>query len=418
MSLLRRSWVFVLAAIVIAVFLLLRHRHAAVAPTAMPAVQVARAVIGDLPVNVEAHGRVGPPPGSSAALAFSVSGRLESIEVRVGDKVDAGQPLARLDATPFRLAVDQAGGDAQAASANLASTTSGAAVRNQEALAAAHQADIKVEADRSALDRTRALFAAGIAAAKDVQSAQNLLATDEADARTAHLRAHAMVTGAGSSVGQTRADVQAASGQAARATASLAIAQRDLANATLRAPASGVVVAILKHPGESVDPTTPVVTLGAPLVHAATLTVPPDAARRIRVGDRAELHLARGMHTYAGKVTAAVNAVDPSTLAATVVVDGVPTDAFAGDAIDARITVATAHGILVPASAVVQDPQSGAMLVFIASGEGAQQKFSPRTVTVGASDDRTAQIVSGLRPGEAVATEGAFELLAPAATSD
>jgi RND family efflux transporter MFP subunit len=418
MNALRQYWVLALVAILIVVFIVVRHRHAPEPSTAQPAVQVARATEGDLAVRVAAHGRVGPPPGSSSSLAFSVTGRLESVDVHVGDRVEAGQQLAQLDATPFQLAVAQAGGDAQAASANLASTTSQASVRNQEASAGVHVADLKVEADRSALERARVLYRAGIAAAKDVQTAQNQLAADEADARTAHLRAQALVAGAGSNVGQARADVQAARGQAKRAQASLAIAQRDLANATLRAPTPGVIVAILKHQGESVDPTIPVVTLGAPLVHSATLTVPADSARRIRVGDPVDLHLARAARTYQGLVTAAVNVVDPATLAATVVVSGVPADAFAGDAVDASIIVSTAHGVLVPTSAVVQDPQSGDTLVFVASDNGGTQTFTPRTVTVGASDDRTTQIQSGLRAGEVVATGGAFELLAPAGAKD
>ena len=416
MSVLRRYWVLALVGIV--VILVVRHRHAQEPAPVQPAVQVTRAVEGDLLVRVTAHGRVGPPPGSSSALAFAVAGRLESVDIRVGDKVQAGQALAHLDATPFQLAVAQAGGDAQAAAANLASVTSGAAVRNQEAAAATHQADLKVQADRAALDRTRVLYSAGIAAAKDLQTAQNQLSADEADARTAHLRAQALVAGAGSNVGQARADVQAATGQSTRAQASLAIAERDLANATLVAPTDGVIVAILKHPGESVDPSTPAVTLGAPLVHSATLTVPPDAARRIKVGDPVELHFARSSFSYKGTVTAAVNAVDPTTLGATVVVSGIPADAFAGDAVDASITVATAHGILVPTSAVVEDPQTGDMLVFVAADRGAGKTFSPRKVTIGASDQHTTQIASGLRAGEVVATEGAFELLAPAGTND
>ncbi|MBV8595264.1 MAG: efflux RND transporter periplasmic adaptor subunit [Candidatus Eremiobacteraeota bacterium] len=418
MNVLRRYWALALVAVAIIVVVVVRHRHAQEAAPVQPAVQVARAVEGDLLVRVTAHGRVGPPPGSASALAFAVAGRLESVDVRVGDRVQAGQALAQLDAAPFQLAVSQAGGDAQAAAANLASVTSGVAVRNQEAAAATRQADLKVQADRAALERTRALFSAGIAAVKDVQTAQNQLAADEADARTAHLRAQALIAGAGANVGQARADVQAASGQATRAQASLAIAERDLANATLRAPADGIIVAILKHPGESVDPSTPAVTLGAPLVHSATLTVPADAARQIKVGDPVELHLARSSLSYRGRVTAAVNAVDPATLGATVVVSGIPADAFAGDAVDASITVAIAHGILVPTSAVVEDPQSGDMLVFVASDRSGAQTFSPRKVTIGASDQHTTQIASGLRAGEVVATEGAFELLAPAGTSD
>ncbi len=419
----RRYWVvLVLGLVVVAIFFAL-HRRAPQASAVAPAVQLVRARQGDLAVRVIAHGRVGPPPGSSAALAFQVPGRLENFFVHVGDRVEAGQPLAQLDSTPFELAVSQAGGDADAANGALQSTTSSVVVRNQEASAAAHQADLKVAADESALARVRALYSAGIAAAKEVQAAENQLSGDQADARTAHLREQALLAGVGgpsgqSSGGQARADVLAAKGQAERADASLALAQRQLANTTLRAPGPGIVVAILKHPGESVDSSTPVVTLGAVLEHAATLSVPAEGARRVHVGDRAELHVARSAQTYTGTVTATVAAVDPLTQQATVVVNGIPPSAFPGDAVEASIVVASVRGILVPTAAIVEDPQSGDTVVFVASsGNGVQQKFELRKVQIGASDQTTTQIISGLHVGELVAAEGAIELLAPAAPS-
>ena len=76
------------------------------------------------------------------------------------------------------------------------------------------------------------------------------------------------------------------------------------------------------------------------------------------------------------------------------------------------------HLPAMPSSAVVEDPQTGDMLVFVAADRGAGKTFSPRKVTIGASDQHTTQIASGLRAGEVVATEGAFELLAPAGTND
>jgi hypothetical protein len=74
---------------------------------------------------------------------------------------------------------------------------------------------------------------------------------------------------------------------------------------------------------------------------------------------------------------------------------------------------------LVPTASIVQDPQTGNTLVFV-QNQGAgdnSQKFSPRVVSVGASDSSTTQILSGLRAGEKIAAQGAFELLAPAGES-
>ncbi len=415
---LQRFWGLIALVLVFGVILYaMRHRVAETAPVA-PAVQLAVAWRGTLPIRIATHGRVGPPPGSSAALAFTVSGRVRSINVHVGDQVETGQALVQLEAEPFALAVAQAHGDAVAASGALQSTTSSVGVRVAEATTLARQADLRVQADQQSLQRAQALFAAGIAAAKDVAAAQNQLASDESEARAAHVREQALRSGIGAAAaggGQAQADVLTAHGQAERAQAALSEAERNLANATLRAPGPGVVVAILKHPGESVDPTTPVVTLGAALEHSATLSVPADQARRIRVGDRARLTVAHAAETFAGRVIAVVPAVDPTTQQATIVVDGVPPSALAGDAIDASIIVASENGTLVPTSAIVQDPQTSDTLVFVATtGKDGRATFEPRKVTVGGSDQATTRIQSGLRAGEKVAAEGAFELLAPA----
>jgi hypothetical protein len=146
--------------------------------------------------------------------------------------------------------------------------------------------------------------------------------------------------------------------------------------------------------------------------------VPAEQARRIRVGDSAQLRVARSSEIFAGKVVATVSAVDPATQQATVVVSGFPASASPGDAVEADIVVASIAGVLVPTSAIVQDPQTGDTLVFVATTDtSGQQRFEPRKVAVGAGDRTTTQIKSGLRSGEKVAAEGAFELLAPATGS-
>ncbi|HEV2879511.1 MAG TPA: efflux RND transporter periplasmic adaptor subunit [Candidatus Eremiobacteraceae bacterium] len=421
MGFLRRWWALVALVLIVVVFIYASHRRASETSPPAPAIALATASHGTLLVRIIAHGRVGPPPGSSAALAFTVTGRVQRIDVHVGDHVEANQSLVQLESEPFILAVDQARGDYEAASGTLQSTTSSVAVRIAEAAALARQADLKVEADVRALQRAKTLYTAGITAARDVQAAQNQLGLDEADARAAHVRERALRSGLGADGdggGQARADVLVAHGAAQRAQAALSQAERNLANATLRAPAPGVIVAILKHPGESVDPTTPVVTLGAELVHTATLSVPAEQARRIRVGDSAQLRVARSSEIFAGKVVATVSAVDPATQQATVVVSGFPASASPGDAVEADIVVASIAGVLVPTSAIVQDPQTGDTLVFVATTDtSGQQRFEPRKVAVGAGDRTTTQIKSGLRSGEKVAAEGAFELLAPATGS-
>ncbi|MBC5823693.1 MAG: efflux RND transporter periplasmic adaptor subunit [Candidatus Eremiobacteraeota bacterium] len=444
---------FVLIAVLAVLYWTHRGGGAQPSPPAQPAVKVTAARLGTFDVRVNAAGRVGPPPGSQAALSFSVSGKISRFDVHVGESVSPGQPLAELDTTGLALAVAQARGDAQAAAgsysqgaipsaqlksaraklriaqASLSRLQSGAPGSQSERIAAAaaqRQAELKVEADVRALERERSLYSAGIVAAKDLQAAQTQLAGDRADADAARAKAQAAVAGTGSSIAQARAEVAQAQsdvlaaqaqssvlgGQASRAQASLADAQRNLENGVLRSPGSGVVAAILKHPGESVDPTIPVIQIGAPEQDTATLSVAAADARQIRVGDPADVRVQRLSQPTSGRVIAIVPAVDPTTQQAIVEVTGVPTGAVAGDAVEAGIIVARRRGVLVPATAVVEDPQSGKTLVFVRAPNGAE-KFAPREVRVAASDQTTALISDGLPAGSMVAIEGAYDLLAP-----
>ena len=419
--------------------------------TVEPSVQTATARLGIFALRVDAQGRVGAPAGSSSQLSFAVPGIVRSIDVHVGDRVVAGQPVAELDDATYALSVAQAQADAAAASAaygggsvpsaavssaaakerlarayvdRLEGGGPAAAAARSSAVAGVRQADLKVDADQRSLAREQALYAAGIAAAKDVEAARSQLAADTADAQALHAKSGGS-TGAGvvaqaqADLAQAEADTRAAAaqsgslaGQAAHAQAALDLAESDLGKTVLRAPADGVVLRILRHAGESADLSTPVVEVGPPSPAAATAFVSASDARAIRAGDAADIRLMRSSASAHAHVTAVVPAVDPVTQESTVVLDGLPPGAVAGDAIRASITIADHRGILIPATAVVQDPQTGNTLVFVRKRDGTG--FDARQVVVDASDDRTAEISSGLSAGDVVAAQGAYELLAPA----
>lgn len=356
------------------------------APThdAQPAVDTTVVQRAGFTQTVTAVGRAGAPAGSQARVAFAEPGILQSIFVHIGQRVSAGEALAQLDTSGLSLAASQAQADARAAAANVAQN-------------AVDRTSTKIAVDAAALRREQSLYAAGVAAYKDVQAAQAQLAQDRADAATAR----AQVSGAGAQ--QQSAQVRAQ------------IAQRDLANGTLRAPSDGIVTAILKHEGEAVDTTTPVVAIGPAATHEVTLTLSPSDAALVHTGDVAQMSIpGTALHSRA-RVTGVSPALDPTTQSATIVVSGVPSGAPEGSAVQATIDVARDRGIVIPQSAVVQDPQSGATLVFVETRDkNGDPKFASRNVTVARQNGSRLLISSGLRPGERIATQGAFALLAPA----
>jgi hypothetical protein len=209
--------------------------------------------------------------------------------------------------------------------------------------------------------------------------------------------------------------VSGSNAQAQSAQDRAALAQRDLANGTLRAPANGVVTAIYKKPGEAVDTTTPVLAIGPGSSGDVTLNVTSADAARVRTGNAVTLLIPGTDLRGSGHVVGVSPALDPTTQSATVVVSGVPSGAPSGSAVQAQIDVAHDRGVVIPQSAIVQDPQSGRTLVFVQTrSKNGAVKFTEREVRVAHQNGTLALIASGLRPGEAIAAQGGFALLAPA----
>jgi RND family efflux transporter MFP subunit len=358
------------------------------ASSAALAVRVVTVQTGAYVKQVQAVGRVGAAAGSESKLSFAESGILQDVYVQIGEHVGAGQALAQLDTSGLSLSAAQAQADAQAAQANLQQ-------------ARIDRISAKLQTDRSELRRQQSLYAAGVAAYKDVQAARAQLAADEADAATASTQ------------------VSGASAQTQSARDRALLAQRDLYNGTLRAPVAGIVTAIYKRPGEAVDTTTPVVAIGPLATGEVTLDVSAADAAQIRSGDSVEFSVpGTGLHA-SGRIDGVSSAVDPATQTATVTASGVPSGAPSGSAVQASIDVAHERGIVVPQSAIVQDPQSGATLVFVQTRDkNGKMAFAERTVTIADQNGVQVLIGSGLHRGERIAAQGGFALLAPAGSNN
>lgn len=348
-----------------------------------PQVVLAMAREGSVRETVSLAGRIGSPAGTQTKLAFVLPGALESVDVRLGEHVERGETLARLDPTSYALAAQQARAEAGAA-------TQGAA------LASVDRVSVKLRVDEAELARQERLYRAGVVALKDVQAASAGVAADRADAQSARL-----------AVAQAQAQASAAALHA-EGTA------YDEARTTLRAPSSGTIVGIFAQRGQTLDASVPVVALAPAGQGLATLDAPVDELARIRTGDPVELRSSAA--TWNARVAGIATAVDPATGLATVSVSGVPADAAAGTPVRGTVAVGAARGLVIPVAAIVEDPQSGDELVFVATRDRNNDlHFAPRRIRSDVRDDRDARVTAGLRAGEIVAAQGAIDLLEPPA---
>ncbi|HRE26935.1 MAG TPA: biotin/lipoyl-binding protein, partial [Anaerolineales bacterium] len=112
---------------------------------AEPELQTARARTGEIIITASGAGNL--VPATELDLGFRLSGTVAELQVTVGDGVEAGQVLARLDDSAARLQVQQAELDLSTAEANLARLTSTGALA---------EARLALVADQAALADARA----------------------------------------------------------------------------------------------------------------------------------------------------------------------------------------------------------------------------------------------------------------------
>ena len=189
-------------------------------------------------------------------LGFRVGGRISELLVDEGDRVSAGQDLARLDQTPLRDRL--AGADARAAAATAMVDKDASGNRPQDvrvAQAALIDAEAQQGEARRQLDRRRALLGKGFISKADFEASEASLTAARARADAARAALSLMREG-------TRREDRAAT----RAEAGLMQAERraiqtDLSDMVLRAPSNGQVLTRVREAGAIVQPGEIVYTL-------------------------------------------------------------------------------------------------------------------------------------------------------------
>jgi HlyD family secretion protein len=225
-----------------------------------------------------------------ARLVFPVVGRLKEILVSVGDKVTAGQPLARLQTDASEVKLDQAKSALTVANLRLAQLTEGATPEDIAAAqasydaAAAKLAELQSGPTRADMDAARAALASAQSnfdqATAKVQTLMDGPTTaDRIGAETAVIAAQNSITSAQAKLeqllaGPTAEDVAAARGGVEQANASLRSAQAKLDQ--LSAGATAVDVAAAQASVEQAQGSVNNARAKLDQVKATTLAVPPE----------------------------------------------------------------------------------------------------------------------------------------------
>lgn len=291
-------------------------------------------------------------PRIESDLGFRVAGKIAERLVQQGQRVERGQPLARIDAVDLGLQKQQAEAELAAAEVNLASS---------------------LAQDK----RTQDLRAAGWAtqATLDTQLART------ADAR----------------------------GRLDRAKRALDLAANQLAYATLTADSDGIVTATLAEPGQVVAAGTPVVRLARSGDREAVVAVPEALIERVRTGTATVSLWSHAGKTYPATLRefAASADVATRTFQARFTIQDADDGVVIG--MTATVTVgepASARVARLPISALYSEGRGPSVFVV----DAATGKLTLKPVSVAGYDGREVLISDGVADGDKVVTLGVHKL--------
>ncbi len=288
-------------------------------------------------------------PRIESAVGFRVAGKIVERLVNVGDRVEVGAVIARLDDTDLRLAASSA-----------------------RAAIASAQTRRDVASDN--FERARVLLPKGFIAKAVFDARKN-----EMDAAVAALET---------------------------AEAQLRQAINAVRYTTLAADKAGIVTAVMAEPGQVVNAGTPVVALAEAGETEIAIAVPEQDVGRLAVGQPIEVTLWAGPQSaLEGRIREISAQADPAsrTYAVRATVRNPPPAMRLGMTASVAINVQDpAESVVVPLTALTEI--DGNAVVFIV--EPASRAVRKTQVTVGGTAPDGMRIADGLQAGDIVVTAG------------
>jgi len=306
---------------------------------AVERVETQRVAPGEIHTSMVASGTV--RARRVTEIGAEVSGRLVEILVDVGDEVEEGDPLFRIDARPYEM--------------GLAEARAGLALARAESQNAAHE-----------VERVAKLIQEQAASEQHFEQLQT-----------------------GAAVARAQVD---------QMKARVARAERDLECTTVRAPYPGSIVERRAHEGAMAGP-APILVLQETGALEAVLAIPDAWPASVRAGAEVRLYVEGLAEPLVTRIDRVSDRVDPETHTYEVrgPVDDPSRTAKAGSYLRAEVELGSgASAPTVDRSALLT--RDGRTYVFRVSGDTVERV----PVRVGLMDEDRAQILSGVASGDEV----------------
>jgi len=303
--------------------------------------------LGNIRASLSVTGVVGTLPGAEFAVVAVQPARIAEITKNVGDPVKSGETLVRFEVPSLR-------------------------VETGVSEAAVKAAEVRVSQAQLVQGRIRSLVDKGAASRTELDDADRDVSTAAEELALARAALDAVVARGGSTI--------------------------------IRAPFDGTVTERLHHPGDDVrgGDADPILRLIDPKQVQVMVTLPAADTARFVVGATARA-TAEG-HSQPELLRVATRPAPESgakTVEVTLAFD-TPTELRPGTQVGIEIDAEQRSNVpLVPATAVLKDNPAQPVVVVAAGGMAER-----RPVVIGLVDGENIEILSGLKPGELIITQG------------
>jgi multidrug efflux pump subunit AcrA (membrane-fusion protein) len=343
-------------------------------------------------------------PAAQSIITPKINAPVKKFYVTRGQKVRQGQLLAVLENRDLSAAaLDNKGAYEQAEATYNSSVNATIPEEVQKTELEVQTTRQELDAAQKLYDSRLNLFNQGALPRKDLDSA----AVGLAQARSAYDTAKKHLDSL-NAVGKQSA-IKSAGGQLTSAKGKLLASEAQLSYSEIRSPIDGVVTDRPLYPGEMASTSSPLLTVMNLSKVIAKAHIPQSDAALLRKGDKATITVS-GMEKGApGTVTVVSPALDPNSTTVEIWVEAANPEQQLRPGVTAQISITarTVHNALVVPSPALLNVSGDKGQVMVVDGQGIAHS---RDVELGIQAPDETQIVSGIKAGEQVVTQGAYGL--------